>query len=85
MRLKHKLPRKQKITNYEDIALLINDIVESLIWIMPTLNRDCGKVEPPAEFKRDGFLCFSNGTDWDAGSGEGYYYWDEGTSAWVKL
>lgn len=83
MRLKHKLPRKQEIASYEDIALLINDIVDSLIWICPTLNRDIGTIEPPAKFLREGLLAFADGTNWNPNSeGKGYYYYNG--SAWVK-
>ncbi len=43
----------------------------SLAWIDPT-NPQFGKAEPP---HTRGILAYANGTDWDPGSGEGYYRW----------
>ena len=40
-------------------------------------------VEP--ERPRGGDIVYADGTDWDPGSGEGIYFFDETTQAWVKL
>lgn len=38
-------------------------------------------VEPPKPF--NGMIRYADGTDWDPGSGEGFYGYENG--AWVKL
>jgi len=48
----------------------------ALAWIDPT-NPGFGKSEPP---HTRGLLAYANGTDWNPGSGEGYYRWTG--SAW---
>ena len=40
-------------------------------------------VEP--ERPRGGDIVYADGTNWDPGSGEGIYFFDETTHAWVKL
>ena len=40
-------------------------------------------VEP--ERPRGGDIVYADGTNWDPGSGEGIYFFDETTQAWVKL
>jgi hypothetical protein len=82
MRLKHKLPRKKEIASYEDMALLINDIVDSLVWICPTLNRDIGTIEPPAEFLRDGLLAYADNDNWAPGAQKGIFRYNGATSNW---
>lgn len=39
----------------------------------------------PPERPRTGQIVFADGTDWDPGSGRGYYGYDAATPAWVKL
>ena len=69
-----------------EIATIVNDLVNSLSWILPTINPDAGKYEPPSEYRRNGFIAFANGTDWDPlGTGAGLYRYDTSTSAWVKV
>ncbi len=40
-------------------------------------------VEP--ERPRGGDIVYADGTNWDPGSGEGIYFFDETTQAWIKL
>ena len=44
-------------------------------WVDPTFP-DFGKVEPPANIRRVGLKTYANGTDWNPGSGAGWYYWN---------
>ena len=60
-------------TNYYDYVLR---------WTDP-YNQFFGKVEPPAKYKREGLPVYANGTDWNPGSGKGYYYWNG--AAWVFI
>lgn len=46
---------------------------------------DCGKAEPPAQLKRDGFLAFADGVNWNPGAGRGFYVWNASSSQWEKL
>ena len=78
-------PLTEGIFKYIDRAKSVNELMDSLVWILPVLNPNCGKTEPPAAFRRDGFLAYANGSDWDPGSGKGYYYYDADTPAWVQI
>ncbi len=51
----------------------------ALKWIDPT-NPQFGNTEPSVA---RGVLAYANGTDWNPGNGEGYYWWT-GT-AWKHL
>lgn len=43
-------------------------------WMDPT-HPEFGKVEPPSNIRRVGLRAYANGTDWNPGSGAGYYHW----------
>jgi hypothetical protein len=68
---------------WQQKADIINSVYRAVMWVSPLLNADCGKIEPPAEFKIAGMLAYSDGTNWDAGSGQGLYLWTG--AAWAKL
>jgi hypothetical protein len=69
---------------WEQKADIINSVINALLWISPLLNPECGKMEPPADFKIAGLLAYANGTDWDpGGTGQGIYLWTG--AAWAKL
>ncbi len=65
----------------------INEIFETFQWISPAINPDLGKIEPPAQYKRDGLLAYADGTNWlPNGTGaKGLWRWDGGTSVWVLV
>lgn len=66
------------------VIIAINELIDSLRWSMPSIWRQCGKVEPPARYKVTGFLAWADGSNWNPGAGgQGYYRWD-GTT-WVKV
>jgi hypothetical protein len=50
-----------------------------IAFIDPT-NPQFGKIEPP---HTRGLLAYANGTDWNPGSGEGYYRWTG--AAWQHI
>lgn len=80
-----KFPLTQGIMKWPEIATNLNEILNVLFWISPVLNASCGQVEPPAQYLRDGFLAFADGSNWDPNSeGKGYYYYDLDTTSWVK-
>lgn len=64
---------------------LINDTVEAVEAICPTLNPALGQAEPHAKLKRDGFLAYADGTNWNPSEGKGLYRYDESLSAWVRF
>ncbi len=37
------------------------------------------------DFLVDGLVVIADGTDWDPGSGQGLYRYQESTTAWVKI
>ncbi len=53
-------------------------------WVDPYAP-NFGKIEPPARYKVNGVLVFADGTNWNPGSGAGYYRWNAGGAAWVKI
>lgn len=77
-----KLPLQEGIYKYSNIAIAINELYDSLFWIMPTINPDCGKVEPPAEFLRDGMLAYANHVDWAPGAQKGIFRYNLNTTTW---
>lgn len=79
-----KIPLREGIAKHHDIAILLNEIIECLQWISPSINPDCGTAEPPSQYLRAGLLAYADGSNWDPGSGEGYYYYNSGSS-WTKL
>jgi len=61
------------------------DLFEILRWSLPAVWPEAGKSEPPDDIRFDGLLAYADGTNWDPGSGKGYYRWDGPTSSWVPL
>jgi hypothetical protein len=55
----------------------------ALVFISPMINPELGKAEPPDEYKRNGMLAYADGTNWNPGSGKGFYRYD--TDAWVYI
>ena len=43
------------------------------------------RIHAEPERPRGGDIVYADGTDWNPGSGEGIYFFDETTQAWVKL
>lgn len=79
-----KFPLKEGIFKWRDIATSINLILDTLYWISPLLNKNCGTIEPPAQYQRYGLIAYADGSNWDPGDGEGYYYFSSGDS-WVQI
>lgn len=79
------LPKNER--DISRVVAVIKELTDTLQWLLPGLNNEsCGKVEPPATIRVDGFLAYANGVDWNPNTeGEGYYRWNTGTSTWVKL
>ena len=51
-------------------------------WTDPT-HTLFGKVEPPLNVRRTGLQAYANGTDWNPGSGAGYYYFNGATWTFI--
>lgn len=67
-------------------SLDVQELYESLMWVLPAINPNLGQVEPPARYKRDGLIAWADGVNWNPNSqGKGYYRYDLATTAWVKL
>jgi hypothetical protein len=69
----------------EELGNNLSAINASNIWISPILNRDLGAFEPSPEFLYDGLLAYADGTNWNPGSGKGYYRYNLATTAWVAV
>lgn len=75
---------KQEMTREE--KQLVNTAISSAMWLNPSLNSLCGMMEPPDDFKRDGFIAYADGENWNpTGEGVGIYRYDGGTARWVKI
>lgn len=73
------------IFTYTEKATVVNLIARALFWSSPILNPECGKVEPPAEYRIAGMQAYANGTGWNPGAGgEGIYYYNM-AGVWTKL
>jgi len=81
----NKIPLAEGIFKWQDTAKTINNIISAIFWISPDVNKNCGEIEPPGEYKRDGLLAYADGTNWDPGSGKGLYRYDGDTTSWVKI
>lgn len=77
------LPVTENLLTKKDIAISLNEIMQSLWFILPTINPDLGAIEPPAAFLREGLQAYADGVNWDPGSGKGLYRRDG--SAWTKI
>lgn len=69
-------------TQNVDLAIQFQKLGD-LVWLLPSANPNIGKIEPLAEFKRDGLLAYADGTNWNPGKGKGYYRYDLATTSWV--
>lgn len=78
-----KLPINEALANYSVTSITINGIIESLWWLDPIINPNCGKIEPTDEYKVDGKLAYADGVNWNPGSGKGLYRYDG--SEWVLV
>lgn len=61
------------------------ELLSILKWSNPILWPECGKAEPPEQLKRDGFLAFADGVNWDPGAGRGFYVWNATSEQWEKI
>lgn len=55
----------------QDDMRTLNSMIEILQYLLP--HNIAGQIEPKAEVLRKGMLAYSDGTNWDAGGGEGLY------------
>jgi len=58
---------------------ILNQVLRAQWWINPLLNPECGRVVPAPLYP--GLLAWADGTNWNPGSGEGFYRYTG--SAWV--
>lgn len=47
------------------------DVTQALYWLLPELNAQAGKQEPSPVV--EGMLAYADGTNWNPGSGRGFY------------
>ena len=85
----------KSVTYYEPGPLPLNQ--EDLgIYVVTELKRLANTILNQAYFRlerthvapkrpRGGDIRYADGSDWNPGSGEGIYFFNETTSAWVKL
>lgn len=77
---------KSEQMSYEELAGVVNMLVDALKFQSPILNPVLGQIEPPAEYRRSGYMAYADGTNWDPkGDGtNGFFRYDEDTTAWVE-
>lgn len=80
-----RLPLKEGILSYTEQALIINQMIDSLMRIDPFINPDLGKIEPAD--KLDGMLAYANGVDWlpNGTGGKGIWRWNTTSSLWILV
>jgi hypothetical protein len=66
-----------------DLCKNVVAINSAQMWINPFMNKDLGTTAPPAEFLMDGLLAYADGTNWNPGSGKGYYRYNTTGATWV--
>lgn len=78
---------EEVLSKFDALQKDVYRMKETLKWISPIVNNDCGKVVPNAEYLRDGILAYANGVDWlPNGSGaKGLWRYNTATSLWVSL
>jgi hypothetical protein len=73
--------------NEEDLGLYVTNELKRLgdvIFNQATFRLE--RIHAPPDKPRGGDIRYADGSNWDPiGSGEGIYFYKEGTSAWVKL
>ena len=73
--------------NEEDLGLYVTNELKRLgdvIFNQATFRLE--RTHAPPDKPRGGDIRYADGSNWDPiGSGEGIYFYKEGTSAWVKL
>jgi len=71
----------------EDLGVYVTDELKRLgniIFNQATFRLE--RIHAPPDKPRGGDIRYADGSNWDPiGSGEGIYFYKEGTSAWVKL
>jgi len=72
------------VLSYYEKKIRLDLLFEALLWTSPLLNENLGETEPPEEYQIAGMLAYADGSNWDPGSGEGYYYFNSG-GTWTKL
>jgi len=73
-------------TNAEDMPTYIYSLVGMLQFIITDLHYSLYVHAHNAPDKLvDGMIRRADGSDWDPGSGEGLYQYNEDTAAWTKL
>lgn len=76
------LPEQLGAVNHQQMIAFINRLAKSIFWLSPVMNRNLGKIAPPAEYLRDGLPAYANGTDWNPGSGRGIYRYSTVSASW---
>lgn len=70
-----------KFLSDDQLFALINKIIYNLQYIAPYLSKDIGEVAP--DNPMEGMVAYANGSAWNPGEGQGYYFYTG--SAWKKL
>ena len=90
--LKRWSPNPAPVDPVELPNYLFNELnrLGDIIFNIDMLQLAKSSVAPGAEAvrktkPRDGDIRYADGTNWDPGSGEGIYFFNKTTSAWVKL
>lgn len=80
-----KLPVSQSLENYPKTAIAVNELVDFAGWVDPLINNDCGTIEPPTQYRKDGKMAYSDGSNWSIGGKKGFYRYDSATTLWMPL
>lgn len=76
-------PVKTQPPTLKSISLAVQNIYTALKHISPFINSKIGQAEPSASEKVKPAMAYADGTNWNPGSGAGWYYWNG--SSWVSM
>lgn len=76
-------PVKTQQPTLKSLSLAVQSIYTALKYISPFINTKIGQAEPSAAEKVKPAIAYADGTNWNPGSGAGWYYWNG--SAWVSM
>ena len=70
----------------EDLGIyVVTELKRLAITILNQSHLRAERIHAEPERPRGGDIVYADGTDWNPGSGEGIYFFNETTQAWVKL
>lgn len=65
--------------------MIINSIMQSVVFASPIVNANLGQVEPFAEYLRDGMFAYADGENWNPAGGKGFYRYDTNSASWLPI